>query len=663
MGTITTTFVKRINNVIEYKGTLTAIFKVGERGPQGEPGPGVAIGGTTGQVLTKASDSDYDTAWSDTTTGVDEVLLSSSIMDLTSDSTQEEIITAVGGLVKFKSDVGKLSNNATCKITDPMGYYNIPTIVAYSSNNRWAYGFINTLNHIKQTLLITYASDSFSVMNEYNEELVTTISSSSVDSTYPSSKCVYDSIQSSKNVVFDSAILQLTSSSSQEDIIAAFGSAYSFSSKCKLIRDGAQVNIYSYQNLFSAGVSFIPAYVFSADNNSNLSSLQLVIIYNDNDDENLKQVIFGATYQNNTFTITNTSSNIIPSGGTTGQVLSKTSDTDFDTQWVNVSSGGTDDHNLLANRFSDNLTHTGYQHDIAVIAGLETALSVLTTNVNINTSNISTNTNNISALQGYFTNGVADEAAKVSKSLTLKFNTGTTEGTSLYTFNGSAVKTINIKSGNLISFTTESGGLTINHSSITAPTLATNKVINGITIDNYGHTTAITGLSYTTAATASTLGLRGSSGELRNTYLVLSSGQTPSGLESGEIALYIGSGGFDSVSGGSGGTSEFTYITSYIIMLDDNGTTNITEMITAADFLQVCQDLVAGKNLLLRTLDTDLGLNITISPITCQCSVNSDSAILVIYCSTDPKEYALITINLDRTNSTLSYTKETTVLQ
>lgn len=553
MGTITTTFVKRINNVIEYKGTLTAIFKVGERGPQGQPGPGVAIGGTTGQVLTKASDSDYDTAWSDTTTGVDEVLLSFSIMGLTSDSTQEEIITAVGGLVKFKSDVGKLSNNATCKITNPMGYYNISTIVAYSSNNRWAYGFINTLNHIKQTLLITYASDSFSVMNEYNEELVTTISSSSVDSTYPSSKCVYDSIQSSKNVVFDAAILQLTSSSSQEDIIAAFGSAYSFTSKCKLIRDGAQVNIYSYRNLFAAGISLIPAFVFSVDN-SNLSSLQLVIIYNDN--ENLKQITFGATYQNNTFTITNTSSNIIPSGGTTGQVLSKTSDTDFDTQWVNVSSGGTDDHNLLANRFSDNLTHTGYQHDIAVIEGLQSILD-----------------------------------SKLEQS-------------------------------DLSAYLTVSSANLLYHP------------------------------------------LYGSLGKkIAASYLELSTNPGSFTSQANSIGLYIGEGGFDSISGGSGGTSEFTYITSYIIMLDDNGTTNITNMITTTDFLQVCQDIIAGKNLLLRTLDTDLGLNVTISPVTYQCSVNSDSASLTIYCCTGTKEYALITINLDRTNSTLSYTKETIVLQ
>jgi hypothetical protein len=35
----------------------------GERGEPGPAGPGVAVGGTTGQILAKASGSDFDTAW------------------------------------------------------------------------------------------------------------------------------------------------------------------------------------------------------------------------------------------------------------------------------------------------------------------------------------------------------------------------------------------------------------------------------------------------------------------------------------------------------------------------------------------------------------------------------------------------------------------------
>lgn len=37
--------------------------QVGQRGPQGEPGEGVPTGGTTGEVLTKLSNADFDTEW------------------------------------------------------------------------------------------------------------------------------------------------------------------------------------------------------------------------------------------------------------------------------------------------------------------------------------------------------------------------------------------------------------------------------------------------------------------------------------------------------------------------------------------------------------------------------------------------------------------------
>lgn len=41
----------------------------GKPGPKGDPGEGVPAGGATGQVLTKASDADYDTEWHDPTGG------------------------------------------------------------------------------------------------------------------------------------------------------------------------------------------------------------------------------------------------------------------------------------------------------------------------------------------------------------------------------------------------------------------------------------------------------------------------------------------------------------------------------------------------------------------------------------------------------------------
>lgn len=44
--------------------TLAVLLATGgAQGPQGPAGPGVPAGGTTGQVLAKASDDDFDTEW------------------------------------------------------------------------------------------------------------------------------------------------------------------------------------------------------------------------------------------------------------------------------------------------------------------------------------------------------------------------------------------------------------------------------------------------------------------------------------------------------------------------------------------------------------------------------------------------------------------------
>ena len=55
----------------------------------------------------------------------------------------------------------------------------------------------------------------------------------------------------------------------------------------------------------------------------------------------------------------------------------------------------------------------------------------------------------------------AINAFQVDHSLVLKIETGSTEGADLYTFNGSADKTLAIKAGNNITLTADAGELTI----------------------------------------------------------------------------------------------------------------------------------------------------------------------------------------------------------
>ena len=62
---------------------------------------------------------------------------------------------------------------------------------------------------------------------------------------------------------------------------------------------------------------------------------------------------------------------------------------------------------------------------------------------------------------GTFKGNLTGTASSVSNSLTLKLKSGTTEGTDLYTFNGSAAKTLDIKQGSNITLTAAAGSLTI----------------------------------------------------------------------------------------------------------------------------------------------------------------------------------------------------------
>lgn len=113
----------------------------------------------------------------------------------------------------------------------------------------------------------------------------------------------------------------------------------------------------------------------------------------------------------------------------------------------------------------------------------------------------------------------AGTAAQVANSLVLKFDTGTTEGTDLYSFNGAAAKTIDILGGNAIDLVKTTNSITINHedtSSQASVTATARTYITAVTLDTYGHVTAlstaaetvtdtnnyITGFSYNAGTTA-----------------------------------------------------------------------------------------------------------------------------------------------------------------
>ena len=86
-----------------------------------------------------------------------------------------------------------------------------------------------------------------------------------------------------------------------------------------------------------------------------------------------------------------------------------------------------------------------------------------------NTPTINTSTGKITIPGGISgdLSGNASTASKVNNDLVIKLKSGTTEGTDLYTFNGSAGKTLDIKQGTGITLTAAAGSLTIANAGVT----------------------------------------------------------------------------------------------------------------------------------------------------------------------------------------------------
>lgn len=107
---------------------------------------------------------------------------------------------------------------------------------------------------------------------------------------------------------------------------------------------------------------------------------------------------------------------------------------------------------------------------------------------------LGTSGNNLTWTKNGTTNNItipyATNSGKVANSLVLKFNSGTTEGTNLYTFNGSSGKTIDIRPGSNVQFATTSGTVVISstnttYSQATSSTLGLVKIGYGENGKNY----------------------------------------------------------------------------------------------------------------------------------------------------------------------------------
>ena len=131
--------------------------------------------------------------------------------------------------------------------------------------------------------------------------------------------------------------------------------------------------------------------------------------------------------------------------------------------------------------------------------------------------------------------GAADS---VAKSLTLKIKTGSTEGTDLYTFNGSGAKTLDIKAGSNISLTAAAGSVTIaNTYSYTHPSDGSNTGNFGpsadatpgsggtfsvpyISVNSLGHVTAASTKTITMPTVTDTKNTAGATDSSSTLYLI-----------------------------------------------------------------------------------------------------------------------------------------------
>lgn len=153
----------------------------------------------------------------------------------------------------------------------------------------------------------------------------------------------------------------------------------------------------------------------------------------------------------------------------------------------------------VTNSSTNSLTANSHTH---AVSGLTTSnLSATAGITNSQLANSSTTINGTAIALG--SSGTI--TANTPNSHTIKFDTGTTEGTNLYTFNGSASKTIDIKAGTNVTFAKSAGSITINASggSGTVTSVAAGNGMNFTTITSSGTVTMGTPSSVTNTSTNS----------------------------------------------------------------------------------------------------------------------------------------------------------------
>lgn len=200
-------------------------------------------------------------------------------------------------------------------------------------------------------------------------------------------------------VIFDNSILELTSSSTQEEIINAFGSVDSFKNICTQVRNGNPVKL--YVNFANTGSTIIPSYVHAATDNTTRWIIEIDAIYYDTAD--IAQMHIIIMYYNSLFTIEKTLSIVMPAGGTIGQVLTKASLSDFDTEWETPDITPTENSNRLITSGGVKTTTDAISTNIinnekvlaASIANLTTRLNFLETCVRDGFGELTVDTLNI----------------------------------------------------------------------------------------------------------------------------------------------------------------------------------------------------------------------------------------------------------------------------